>query len=121
MMRLLRGDAGSGSVMILGISFVVVALTTCVGLVSQVYSARLTAAKAADSAALAGTQLLLDGQPIACIAAGKLALQNHALLVSCSAKDSELQVSVAVVLHGVLARFGPLRAKARARLEWLPR
>jgi secretion/DNA translocation related TadE-like protein len=114
----MRDDEGVGSILTIAIGFVLVAALLGVGALFQVHSARARATAAADAAALAGAQQLLEGSAVACARAFDLARRNGALLTSCDAQDSDVQVSVAVPLHGALARFGAIRARSRARLTW---
>lgn len=76
--------------------------------------ARHRAAAAADQAALAAAAAALDGPDRACTLAAQVAADHGAALTSCVLTGQVAEVSVALRPGGVLARFGPARARARA-------
>lgn len=111
-------DDGVGSILMLTASILVLAGTLVVALFAQVHHARVTAAAAADAAALAAAHHLTEGRVIACLSAEHYAIDNGALMTGCTAQDEQVQVHVLVRMHGALSRLGPMKATARARLTW---
>lgn len=96
---------------------VLTAATMIVCTLGQIFHLREQAATAADAAALAGANHLLDGPGIACLQAARFARTNGAVLVSCQAQDSDVQVTVSMHMAGPFAHLGSVQVDARARLE----
>ena len=101
-----------GSVSILALAAVGLAVVLCVGL-ARVGAAAVLQARAdtaADAAALAGADALALGRGSAAAvrAAGVAASDNHARLVSCSCRGDEAEVVV---------RMGRARGRARAIVD----
>ena len=108
-------DEGSGTVAVLGI---VAVLATCCLMAAALFqgaAARHRAESAADLAALAAAQAVIDGRTSgSCSAAEGLASRNGAVLTSCVVRGEEAWVTTAVNVRGVLAGLGPATARAHA-------
>jgi secretion/DNA translocation related TadE-like protein len=100
-----QGDRGAGSILLLGIGSVVVALGIAATLVGAAVTNRHRAQVAADLGALAGARYVVEGAGTACGRAGEIVAANRGRLVDCRLDGLDLLVTVAV---------GPARAAARA-------
>jgi secretion/DNA translocation related TadE-like protein len=119
--RLPRGpdrDAGSATVLVLGLTAVVWVAGLAVLLLAQVANARARAATAADLAALAGASHVVTGD--SCRAAARVAAAQSAELASCRVDGWRVQVTAHVPLGGALSLFPPAKARARAGPSALP-
>ena len=106
-------DRGSGTVLMVGLVAVVLALFVAISLLGRAQSARGAAQTAADLAALAAAQQLVDGgagPTVACGTAREVVAANGAVLTGCS-----------LLGHGVVrvtcersGGLGAARASARA-------
>ena len=112
MRRCCRGDAGSGSVLVLGVAVVVLALGALQATLAAVAVARHRAAGVADLAALAAAQQVATGAP--CAAADAAARAGGATLLDCRVEGVDVQVVVAVRPPGPLGDLGAARGRARA-------
>ncbi len=114
-------ERGSGSVLVLAAVSVVWLLATLLGLLGPVIAARHRAEAAADLAALAAAQYLMDpvsaasgSDPGACARAQRVAEVNGAGVQSCTANGMNVKVLTYIPLSGVLTVLGPATATARA-------
>lgn len=114
-------DRGSGTVLTAALLVVVAGLASVVTTLGSAVLARHRAEAAADLAALAGATALVDplaaapGAGAPCRRADAVAADNGASLLLCRATgDGSLSVTVAVAVSGVLTRWSPVTASARA-------
>ena len=107
-------ESGSGTVLMLMASAVVLAIGLCLAALGCVAVARHRAASAADLAALAAYAHVLEGQPSACRAAAAVLTPVGAELVACAIVDGVAEVSAQVRPAGTLGRLGTTTARARA-------
>src|SRR4051794_18015799 len=105
-------DAGSATILVLGLAAVVWVAGLAVLLLAQVANARSRAATAADLAALAGAAHVASGDP--CRAAWTIATAQSAQLGSCRVDGWTVQVTARMPLRGALRIFPPAQARARA-------
>lgn len=89
-------DHGSASVLVLGVSALLLALSVPVVLVASLLTAHRQAVRAADLAALAGAQHSLSDVDIACAWARRVASANGASLTRCALARSSVLVEVTV-------------------------
>ena len=111
-----RGDEGSGTVLVLGVCAVALALVLAVLGLGAAVTARHRAESAADLAALAGADVVLGrapGEPCA-RAAGVLAASGARVATCAVAADGSVQVTAVVAVRGRFAALGAARATARA-------
>jgi secretion/DNA translocation related TadE-like protein len=108
-----RTEGNATVVMLTAICLVALAtgLALAIGIATQT---RHRAVAAADAAALAAAADAVDGAPSACAQGIELAARNGARLISCVVADAIAEVTVQMSAPGVLARFGPVVARARA-------
>ncbi len=92
--RRCRPEHGSGTILVLAVMPLLLAVTTVVIAGAVLVTTRHRAAVAADLAALAAAQSLLDGQGDPCTAAGRVALANEARLESCRLDGTAVEVAV---------------------------
>jgi secretion/DNA translocation related TadE-like protein len=107
-----RRDEGSATIYVLALAGVVWVAGLAVLLLAHVAIARARAATAADLAALAGAEHVVDGT--ACSVARSVARLQEAELASCRVTGPDVQVVVQVPLGPPLSRFPPAQARARA-------
>lgn len=109
-------DAGSGTVLVVGLVAVVASLAVALALLAQATVARHRAEAAADLAALAAADVLLGRAPgDACGRAERVAALNGARLVACRpAGDGSVVVDAVVTPGGAAGALGAARATARA-------
>jgi secretion/DNA translocation related TadE-like protein len=121
--RVCDGDAGSATIVVLGIALVIVSAACAMVMLAAAICARHSAQAAADLAALAAAQHIGvdDG---GCVAAADIAAVNRASLESCEIRlDADGRagtVDIALsrpVGTGALAQW---TARARARAERAP-
>ncbi|AKU18126.1 Rv3654c family TadE-like protein [Luteipulveratus mongoliensis] len=117
-----RTDRGSGSLLMVGIAGVTLILMAGAMVLVSVVHASMRARTAADLAALAAADRVLNPRPDSdpCAAAGSLAQANGASLLSCAtgAEDVVVTVGVPVSTPGL----GLARVRSRAGLgEVMPR
>jgi secretion/DNA translocation related TadE-like protein len=110
--RRCAGDAGSGSVLVLGIATVLVAVGILQASLAAVAVVRHRAAGVADLAALAAAEQVGSGRP--CAAAAVVADVGGATLVHCAVDGAQVQVVVEVRPPGPLGELGAARSRARA-------
>lgn len=116
-MNATRGGAerGSASIWVLAAAGIIFAVAFVVVLYGAAVTARHRAGTAADLAALAAANRLWAGDPEApCSAAANVARRNGARLIACHAQGGVADVRTTVHLHGLLARVGAAKARARA-------
>ncbi len=104
------GDRGSGSVLVIGIVAVAVALGGVVGLMAGVQGARARAQTAADLGALVAAQRLLAGGGDVCVRARETVERNGASLTGCDQEGG----GVVEVRAAVRSPVGDASARARA-------
>ena len=113
-----RGDAGSASLVTLGVGLAVVLFAAGLTTAGAATVGRHEAQRAADLSALAGARYAVDGPETACRHAEAIAHRNDAALTECHLDGLDLIVTVnhPVALLGrsatATARAGPLRAPA---------
>jgi secretion/DNA translocation related TadE-like protein len=90
--------------------------TAVVLVVADATALRHRAAAAADLAALAGAERILAGADAACNRAATVARAHGAVLESCRAGGTEVEVVVALRGDGIPLVHLPARARARAGL-----
>lgn len=109
-----RDDRGSGTVLVLCLMGVLTATTALLAALGAVAVARHRAASAADLAALAAAGRVLEGQQVACAAAGRTVAAVGARVTSCALDGDRVTVAVALRPAGLLAGLGSATAVARA-------
>jgi len=109
-------EVGSASLYVVALAGVVWLAGLCAVTVAQALTARHQAAAAADLAALAAAEHVLDGPVGACAHARDVAGANGAALVRCTVQGELADVAVALPLRafGPLRGLLPVRARARA-------
>ena len=112
-----RGDRGSGTVLLLALVAVALVVAAMLGLLASAQLARGRAQSAADLGALAGAARLLAGHAgDPCATAAQVVRRNHAALSSCTDEGAGV-VTVEVVVEGAAgsatasARAGPASAR----------
>ena len=118
MKRLLRAgclatDRGSGTIWIAAMAAILCVVASTVMLLGLAQTARHKANSAADLAALAAAQVLVDGTGSPCAVASGTAATNGARLASCAVAGEIVSVSISVDVR--LGRFGLGTATATAR------
>jgi secretion/DNA translocation related TadE-like protein len=111
-------EAGSATVLVLGLTALVWVAGLAVLLLAQVADARARAATAADLAALAAASHVASGD--ACRAATRVVGAQSAELGSCRVAGWTVQVTARVPLRGALRWFPQAQARARAGPSALP-
>jgi secretion/DNA translocation related TadE-like protein len=109
-----RGEEGFTTVASLGLVAVLGLFTTMVLAVGVLQVQRHRAESAADLAALAAAQHVLEGPDVACARARTAAAAQGVSVDRCEVVGLEVVVHVSVPLPGRLRPFGPLRSRARA-------
>ncbi len=112
--RRLGGDAGSGTVLVLGLVLVLASFTAVLTGVGVLVVTRHRADAAADLAALAAAVSAVEGSADACAAAARTAAAAGVTVVACSLQGDEAVVAVELLPPGQLAALGPARSTARA-------
>jgi secretion/DNA translocation related TadE-like protein len=107
-------EEGFTTVASLGLVAVLGLFTTMVLAVGVLQVQRHRAESAADLAALAAAQHVLEGPAVACAHARRAAAGQGAALDRCQLEGLDALVQVSVPLPGRLRPFGPLRSRARA-------
>lgn len=108
-------DEGSGTVLVLSVVAVLLTLAVAAASLLQAAAARHRAETAADLAALAAAQTLLDGLPgDPCGRAGQVASLHRASLTGCRLAGEHAWVSTSVVTTGLLSPLGPATGNAHA-------
>ncbi|MDR2348919.1 MAG: pilus assembly protein TadG-related protein [Bifidobacteriaceae bacterium] len=109
------GERGSGSVLAIGLVAVLALSTAAVAATSQAVSARQRAQAAADLAALAGAQALIDGWGLgqACAESARVAAGMGADLLDCAGQAPKRLRAVCAVTVNLVA-LGPRQARAEA-------
>lgn len=110
------GDEGSGSVLVVGLTALLLALTVLVLALGAAVAARHRAETAADLAALAGADVVLGrAAGDACTRAREVVVANGARFAGCAVQaDATVLVAAVVPLPGAFAAVGEARAQARA-------
>ena len=113
-----RRDAGSGTVLVVGVLAAILMTTAGAMQVVAAVVASHRAQSAADLGALAGAAVAAQGGSVAsvCAAVAGIVAANGAAVAACSVDAGSavvLQVSVDPILHG-LAGLGPASARSRA-------
>lgn len=109
-----RGDRGSGTVLVLCLAAVLTATTAVLVALGAAAVTRHRAASAADLAALAAADRVLEGEAVACAAAERTLTGLGAAVTSCRVDGDRATVVVSVRPGGPLGRLGAARAVARA-------
>ena len=112
--RSLREDRGSGTLWMAAVAVILSLMASTVVLLGLAQTARHKANAAADLAALAAAQVLLDGTESACDEAVQNASANGARLTGCSVDGEIVSVSVSVGVRLGRFRIGQAEASARA-------
>lgn len=107
-------EAGSATVWVLVASALVGAAGLIGVLLTSAVLTRHRAETAADLAALAAADGVLQGRAVACRRAARVAAADSATLVSCRLAAATAEVVVSVPARGVLAKLPPVRARSRA-------
>lgn len=107
-------DRGAATVWAAGVIVALVALAAAVWLLGGAVVARRHAVNAADLAALAAAGHATEGTRAACAAAGELAGRMEVRLRECRLEQWDALVIVEGAAPGLLDRFGPVVARARA-------
>ncbi len=110
-------DAGSATILVLGLASVLTALGVLLTALGSVSVARHRAAVAADLAALAAAARSLEGEGAACAYAEQIAVAQDALLVACTfvgGLGDTVDVTVLVRPGGRVGALGSVSARARA-------
>lgn len=111
-------DAGIATVLVLGLTVVLLAVAAVLASLGSLLVARHQATSAADLAALSVAQHALEGEEAACAAARTVAGAQGATVVRCHLEpDLDAVVTVAVPLPGRLEPLGRVTAVARAGLR----
>lgn len=106
-------DRGSASVLVLGLSAVIAVAVVAAAVRGVAVVDRHRVEAAADLAALAGAQSVLEGAGEACAQAASIARANGARLVRCALSGDVIEVEVASDLR--LGRLGTWVVTGRAR------
>ncbi|MDP3711680.1 MAG: pilus assembly protein TadG-related protein [Mycobacteriales bacterium] len=109
-----RGDRGSGTVLVLCLAMVLTGTTVVLAGLGAAAVARHRAASAADLAALAAADRVLDGETAACAAARRAGDAVGARVRACRLDGDRVTVVVEVRPAGALAGLGSAAATARA-------
>lgn len=113
-----RGDAGSASLVTLGVGLAVVIFAAGLSLAGAATVGRHEAQRAADLSALAGARFAIDGPVPACRRAESVAQVNGAAVTACRIDGLDLIVTVTRRIAWLgrsataMARAGPYRAPA---------
>lgn len=111
-------DRGSGTLYVAAAITVLAALVSGAVLVGKAHVAHGRAASAADLAALAAAQALVDGSGDPCARAADIAARNRARIDSCAIDGETVVVTASVPVE--LGGLGVLAATARARAGPVP-
>lgn len=106
-------DRGSGTLYVAAVISILSALAAGAVILGKAHVAHGRAAAAADLAALAAAQVLLDGSGDPCARADAIAARNRARVDSCVIEGETVVVSASVPVE--LGSLGVLTASARAR------
>jgi secretion/DNA translocation related TadE-like protein len=109
-----REEDGFVAVATAGLVLVLVCVAALLASLGAVAVARHRAASAADLAALAAAQHVLEGQVVACRRAQQVADAQGAALRFCVVDGQEVSVEVTVRPAGRIGELGPARARAKA-------
>lgn len=111
-----RGDRGSGSLLMMGVCGVLLTLLAGAMVLVSAVHASTRARAAADLAALAAADLVLNAAPgeVPCARAERLAAANGAELIGCSPGQDDVVVTVRV--ESSASVIGPATARSRAGL-----
>ena len=107
-------DAGSGSVLVLTLTAVLLLVGVVTTSLGAVAVARQRAASAADLSALAAAGQALEGAAASCARAAEIARRVEAELTACTLDGDVVDVVAEVRPPGPLGRLGTARARARA-------
>lgn len=107
-------DQGSASIYVLALCAVLAFVAATGVLLGQAVVARHRAGAAAELAALAAADRALDGEGVACAAAGRVAAATGGAMTACALHDGVSEVVTTVPMAGVLSAWGPARGRARA-------
>lgn len=110
----MTGDRGAAAVLVLALAGLLSLLGAATSAVAAVGVARQRAAAVADLAALAAAAHVLEGAPVACGRAHRLAAQDAASLRSCRVQGDVVEVVSEVRPPGPLGRLGAATGRARA-------
>ncbi|WP_106348191.1 Rv3654c family TadE-like protein [Antricoccus suffuscus] len=106
-------ERGSGTIWVVAMAMVLCVVALSVMLLGLAQTARHKANSAADLAALAAAQVLIDGTGSPCDVASGNAAANGARITSCAVDGEVVLIAVSVDVH--LGRFGLGTATATAR------
>lgn len=107
-------DAGFSTVMGAGLMMVVLAVAAAAVSLAAIGVTRHRAEAAADLAALAAADRVLEGNDTACKAAEDIVRDQGAVLQSCAVEGLDVVVTVALRPGGPLGALGQVRGRARA-------
>lgn len=110
----LRRDDGVATVLVLGLTALLVLVASVAVALAGVSVARQRAASAADLSALAAAHAVLAGPTVACGRAALLTERVGGRLSSCQVDGDVVRVVVDVRPEGLLGRLGAASARARA-------
>jgi len=120
--RVSASDSGSGSLYVVAVVSVLWLVGLGAVVAGQALTLRHQAAAAADLAALAAADHVLDGAVGACGRAHEVARANGAALVRCTVGSEVADVAVAIRMRGLgpVRGLPPVRARARAGPTEIP-
>jgi secretion/DNA translocation related TadE-like protein len=93
------GEQGSVAIVVTFVILALLSWTGALAMLSQVFIQQRATESAADLAAVAGAQHLMDGEHIACANARSVALLNGTELVKCTSDTSSVLVVVSQQLQ----------------------
>jgi len=108
------GSEGSASIYVLLLLAVICATGVVALAAGHALAVRHRAGAAADLAALAAADRVLEGAARACDLAGSIARANGARVVACTVQGDLVDLLVEIRLSAGLSRLPPVRARARA-------
>ena len=109
-----RDDEGSSTVLVLGFVTVLLAVGAVVASVASLAVTRHRAETAADVVALAAAAKALEGAPVACAEARRLAGAHGVELLDCHLDGWDAEVEVGLRPAGRLSALGVVHGRARA-------
>lgn len=110
----MRGERGSGTVLVLGLTALLLFAAMTATTLAAVAVARHRAGSAADLAALAAASRVTAGATAACAAGSEVARAAGADLLQCRVRGREVDVEAAARPPGPLGRLGQATVRARA-------
>jgi secretion/DNA translocation related TadE-like protein len=98
-----RGDRGAGTMLTIALTPIVLIAIALLWVFVDLAMLRSKAAGAADLAALAGANYLLDDPDRSCAIAAEIAARNRATLESCALSGLDIIVEVSIASTGIAA------------------